>query len=64
MRQRATGSTAANEQSSRSHMVFSLHLTGLNEASGQKISGAAPSMLSSGFLLPPFLPSSLQGVDG
>lgn len=40
MRQRAVGATASNEQSSRSHMVFMLHLAGLNEASGQRVSGA------------------------
>lgn len=40
MRQRAVGATASNEQSSRSHMVFMLHLAGHNEASGQRVSGA------------------------
>ena len=40
MAQRAVGATAANDQSSRSHMVFMLTLEGVNETTGQKMSGA------------------------
>ncbi|KAL3149974.1 hypothetical protein ABBQ38_013330 [Trebouxia sp. C0009 RCD-2024] len=39
MRQRAVGATATNEHSSRSHMVFSLNITGSNAASGQQVHG-------------------------
>lgn len=39
MRQRAVGATATNEHSSRSHMVFSLNITGTNAASGQQVHG-------------------------
>lgn len=38
-RARSVGATAANEQSSRSHMVFSMHILGTHEASGQTIRG-------------------------
>jgi kinesin family protein C1 len=37
---RAVGATACNEQSSRSHMVFMLQVQGVNEATGQRSSGA------------------------
>lgn len=37
---RAVGATACNEQSSRSHMVFMLQVHGVNEATGQRSSGA------------------------
>lgn len=40
MRQRSVGATAMNEQSSRSHMVFMLHIDGANEGTGQKAKGA------------------------
>lgn len=40
MAQRAVGATAANDQSSRSHMVFMLTIEGVNETTGQKMSGA------------------------
>lgn len=40
MSQRAVGATAANEQSSRSHMVFMLAIQGFHEASGQRLTGA------------------------
>ncbi|KAL4439937.1 hypothetical protein ABPG75_002938 [Micractinium tetrahymenae] len=39
MRQRSVGATAMNEQSSRSHMVFMLHIDGANEGTGQKAKG-------------------------
>ena len=39
-RQRAVGATAANERSSRSHMVFTLSVTGLRAADGQQLNGA------------------------
>ncbi len=39
MRQRAVGATATNEHSSRSHMVFTLAITGTNAASGQEVHG-------------------------
>lgn len=39
MRQRAVGATATNEHSSRSHMVFTLTITGTNAASGQQVHG-------------------------
>ena len=39
MRQRAVGTTATNEHSSRSHMVFTLAITGTNAASGQEVHG-------------------------
>ena len=39
MRQRAVGATATNEHSSRSHMVFSLNITGTNATSGQQVHG-------------------------
>lgn len=39
MRQRAVGATATNEHSSRSHMVFTLAITGTNAASGQEVRG-------------------------
>lgn len=39
MRQRAVGATATNEHSSRSHMVFTLNITGTNAASGQQVHG-------------------------
>ena len=42
MRQRAVGATATNEHSSRSHMVFSLNITGSNAASGQQVHGQPP----------------------
>lgn len=42
MRQRAVGATATNEHSSRSHMVFSLNITGSNAASGQQVHGKPP----------------------
>ena len=41
-RMRSVGATAANEQSSRSHMVFTMTITGTNETSGQQISGGHP----------------------
>ena len=44
MRQRAVGATATNEHSSRSHMVFSLNITGTNTASGQQVHGEPPSI--------------------
>ena len=44
MRQRAVGATATNEHSSRSHMVFSLNITGSNAASGQQVHGQTPSI--------------------
>ena len=37
---RSTGATAANEHSSRSHMVFMLTITGNHAANGQSIHGA------------------------
>jgi hypothetical protein len=40
MERRSVGCTALNEQSSRSHMVFTLKLEGVNEAKGKRISGA------------------------
>ena len=40
-RMRSVGATAANEQSSRSHMVFSMSISGSNESSGQQIKGRA-----------------------
>ena len=39
-KQRAVGATAANERSSRSHMVFTLSVCGLRSADGQQINGA------------------------
>ena len=39
-RMRTVGATAANEHSSRSHMVFTMNICGTNEASGQQINGA------------------------
>lgn len=41
-RQRAVGATAANERSSRSHMVFTLSVCGLRSADGQQLNGASP----------------------
>ena len=41
-RQRAVGATAANERSSRSHMVFTLSVCGLRAADGQQLNGASP----------------------
>lgn len=41
MRQRAVGATASNEHSSRSHMVFTLTISGTNASSGQQITGEA-----------------------
>ncbi|CAK0755957.1 hypothetical protein CVIRNUC_002414 [Coccomyxa viridis] len=38
-RQRAVGATAANERSSRSHMVFTLSVCGLRSADGQQLNG-------------------------
>ena len=38
-RVRSVGATAANEQSSRSHMVFSMSISGSHESSGQQIKG-------------------------
>jgi kinesin family member C1 len=38
-RQRAVGATAANEHSSRSHMVFMMSITGTNPANGQEVNG-------------------------
>ena len=40
-RQRAVGATAANERSSRSHMVFALSVAGLRAADGQQLNGAS-----------------------
>lgn len=45
MRQRAVGATATNEHSSRSHMVFSLNITGSNAASGQQVHGGRPATI-------------------
>ena len=39
MRQRAVGATASNEHSSRSHMVFTLTISGTNASSGQQVTG-------------------------
>ena len=39
MKQRSVGATAMNEQSSRSHMVFMLHINGVNAGTGQKARG-------------------------
>ncbi|GAX76591.1 hypothetical protein CEUSTIGMA_g4037.t1 [Chlamydomonas eustigma] len=39
MEKRSVGCTALNEQSSRSHMVFTLRLEGVNEAKGKRVSG-------------------------
>eukprot|EP00884_Botryococcus_braunii_P015285 jgi/Botrbrau1/243/Bobra.0022s0218.1 len=39
-RQRAVGATAANEHSSRSHMVFMMSITGTNPANGQEVNGS------------------------
>ena len=39
MEKRTIGCTALNEQSSRSHMVFTMRIEGLNAATGKKISG-------------------------
>lgn len=36
---RSVGCTALNEQSSRSHMVFTLRLDGANSATGAKVCG-------------------------
>lgn len=38
-KQRAVGATAANERSSRSHMVFLLSISGTNPATGQHLHG-------------------------
>ena len=42
-RLRAVGATAANERSSRSHMVFLLSIRGANATTGQRLNGADPS---------------------
>ncbi len=39
MLQRSVGATAMNEQSSRSHMVFMLHIDGTNKETGQHAKG-------------------------
>jgi hypothetical protein len=45
-RLRAVGATAANERSSRSHMVFLLSIRGANAATGQRLNGAASILLA------------------
>ena len=39
MEKRAVGCTAMNDQSSRSHMVFTMKIEGVNEATGKRIAG-------------------------
>lgn len=51
MRQRSVGATAMNEQSSRSHMVFMLHIDGTNKETGQRAKGGYR----------PWLPVALEG---
>lgn len=41
-RVRTVGATAANDRSSRSHMVFLLSIHGSNAATGQQLNGACP----------------------
>lgn len=48
MRQRAVGATASNEHSSRSHMVFTLTISGSNASSGQQVTGKPPPTFSLG----------------
>ncbi|GAX76587.1 hypothetical protein CEUSTIGMA_g4033.t1 [Chlamydomonas eustigma] len=45
MEKRSVGCTALNEQSSRSHMVFTLRLEGVNEAKGKRVSGVSSTSL-------------------